>query len=562
LRALRLATLGLGLSLSWAAAWAEAPVLAERGMVVSREATASGVGVEVLRQGGNAVDAAVAVGFALAVTLPMAGNLGGGGFMLVHLGESGETIAIDYREAAPAEARREMFLDAAGALDKAKARFSHHAVGVPGSVAGLALALERYGSWSLARVLAPAIGLAEDGIVVQDPLAEALAGARERLARWPASRAVFLRADGSPFEACERLRQPDLAWSLRQIAGGGPGAFYRGEIAARLAAEMAAHGGPMTLADLERYRAVIREPVRGWYRGFEVVSMPPPSSGGVHLIQMLNVLERFPLGALGANSTAASHLMVEAMKPAYADRSRHLGDPDFWPVPVAWLVSKRYAARIAAAIDPARARPAAEILPGAPARGESGETTHFAVMDRHGNVVSNTTTLNFGFGTGIVAAGTGILLNNEMDDFSAKPGVPNAYGLVGEEANAIAGGKRPLSSMTPTIVFKDGRPWLATGSRGGSRIITSTLQVIVNAIDHGMDLGTATVAPRLHHQWLPDEVRVEPGFPEETVQRLKELGHQVTGTKDIGTTQSIMSLEAGFHGVSDPRRAGGLALGY
>ncbi len=538
------------------------PVFADNGMVASQEAVATRVGVEVLRAGGNAVDAAAAVGFALAVTLPRAGNLGGGGFMLIHLAESGETVALDYRETAPAGATRDMYLDAEGEVDKERARFSHLSVGVPGTVAGLALAVERYGRLPLAQVLAPAIRLAEEGIVVTRDLARSLEQRRERLARWPASAAIFLKPDGALYRPGDRLRQADLAWSLRQIADQGPAAFYEGLIARKIVAEMAAHEGLITAADLRAYRAVIREPVRGRYRGVEIASMPPPSSGGVHLVQILNILEGYPIGALGHNGAETLHLMAEAMKLAYADRSEHLGDPDFWPVPVAGLTDKSYAQKLAEGIDRRRARPADEIKPGAPAPYESPDTTHFSVMDRAGNVVSNTTTINFSYGTGIVAAGTGILLNNEMDDFSAKPGVPNAYGLVGGAANAVEPGKRPLSSMTPTILFENGRPLLATGSPGGSRIITTVLQVVMNVVDHGMNVAAASAAPRVHHQWLPDQLRVETGLSPDTLQALAAKGHEIELGNAMGSTQTVGRVEGIFVGASDPRRLGALSLGY
>ena len=538
------------------------PVHAANGMVATQEALATRIGVDILERGGNAVDAAVAVGFALAVTLPRAGNLGGGGFMLVHDAASGRTEAIDYRETAPAAATRDMYLGPDGEPDSHRSRFSYLSVGVPGSVAGMALALARYGSMGLAQVMAPAIRLAEQGIVVSADLAASLESRRKRFQRWPATMRAFFKADGSAYAAGETLVQGDLAWSLRRIAEDGPAAFYEGAIAERLAADMAAHGGLVTLGDLKAYRAVVRAPVKGGYRGYDIYSMPPPSSGGVHLIQILNILEGFPIGFLGHNGAETIHLMAEAMKLAYADRSAHLGDPDFWPVPVAGLTSKAYAAGLRSGIDRNRARPAVEIKPGQPAPYESGETTHYSVMDRAGNVVSNTTTINFGYGAGIVAAGTGILLNNEMDDFSAKPGVPNAYGLIGGEANAVEPMKRPLSSMTPTIVLKDGRPFLATGSPGGSRIITTTVQLILNVIDHGMNLAAATAAPRVHHQWLPDRLRVERGLSPDTVRLLAAKGHQVVVKNAMGSTQSIMRTADGFLGASDPRRPGALAAGY
>ncbi len=538
------------------------PVHGRDGMVASQEAVATRVGLDILRRGGNAVDAAVAIGFTLAVTLPWAGNLGGGGFMLVHAAELGETVAIDYRETAPAAATRDMYLDADGQVDSRRARFSYLSVGVPGTVAGMALALERYGTMALPEVMAPAVRLAEDGFTLSADLAASLESRRQRFGRWPATMGVFFKADGSAYAAGERLVQADLAWSLRQIAAHGAQAFYRGAIAERITADMAANGGLITRADLESYRAVVRRPVHGTYRGYDIYSMPPPSSGGVHLVQILNILEGYPIAYLGHNGAETLHLMAEAMKLAYADRSAHLGDPDFWKVPVAGLVSKSYAAALRTRIDRHRARPATEIKPGDPAPYESNETTHFAVMDAQGNVVSNTYTINFGYGAGIVAAGTGILLNNEMDDFSAKPGVPNAYGLIGGEANAIGPAKRPLSSMTPTIVMKDGAPFLATGSPGGSRIITTTVQLIMNVIDHGMNVAAATNAIRVHHQWLPDELRVERGLGPDTLRRLAAKGHRVVVKNAMGSTQSIMRTADGFLGASDPRRPGALTLGY
>ncbi len=538
------------------------PVVGTQGMVASQEATATRVGLDVLKGGGNAVDAAVAVGFALAVTLPRAGNLGGGGFMLVHMAESGETLALDYREEAPAAAGRDLFLGPDGEVDNRRARFSYLSAGVPGSVAGLAAAQARFGRLSLAEVLAPAIRLAEEGLTVSSALAEGLAARAERLKAWPETARIFFKADGSPYRAGERLVQADLAWSLKQIARDGPEAFYKGEIGRRIAADMKANGGLITEADLAAYDVVWREPVAGRYRGYQIASMPPPSSGGIHLVQILNLLESYPLGEMGAGSAATLHVMAEAMKLAYADRSRHLGDPDFWDVPQRGLTSKAYASRLRQRIDQERARAADEVGPGDPALYESNETTHFSVADRFGNVVSNTYTINFSYGSGIVAKGTGILLNNEMDDFSAKPGVPNAYGLIGGAANAIEPGKRPLSSMTPTLVFKDGKPWLVTGSPGGSRIITTVLQIILNTVDHGMNVAAATAAPRMHHQWLPDELRIEPGFSQDSLRLLVEKGHRVVVKNAMGSTQSLLRIEDGWTGASDPRRPGALTLGY
>ena len=538
------------------------PVVAQNGMVATQESIASEVGLKILQQGGNAVDAAVAVGFALAVTLPRAGNLGGGGFMLIYDAESGETVALDYREMAPAGASRDMYLDAEGNADPTESRFSHRAVGVPGTVAGLLAVLDRYGSLPRAAVMGPAITLAEEGFVVSQELAGSLKASEGRLSLFPEAARVFFKGEGVYYEAGDVLRQPDLAESLRQVALAGAPAFYQGPIAEKIAAEMERHGGLITREDMAAYRPVFREPVRGSYRGFEIASMPPPSSGGAHLIQILNLLEDYPLEGMGHNSALSIHVMAEAMRLAYADRSLHLGDSDFEPVPLAGLVSKDYADSLRPAIDAFRARPSSEVVPGDPTPYESNETTHFSIMDAEGNAVSNTYTINFSYGSGIMAEGTGILLNNEMDDFSAKPGVPNAYGLIGGEANAIEPGKRPLSSMTPTIVFKEGEPFLVTGSPGGSRIITTTLQVILNVIDHGMNIAEATAALRVHHQWLPDELRVEEGLSPDTLALLKARGHEVVVKSSMGSTQSILKTEEGLTGASDPRRPGAQTIGY
>lgn len=536
------------------------PVEASGGMVVSREATATRVGVEVLAEGGNAVDAAVAVAFALAVTLPQAGNLGGGGFALVHHGPDRSTHALDFRETAPAEAHRDLFVGADGAVDSHKSRYSHHAVGVPGSVAGYLDLLERFGTWPRERIMAPAIRLAEEGVTVSRILHRNIERRLERFRNWPATMAVVARSDGSALQPDDRLRQADLARSLRLIADGGAAAFYSGPIAKLIAAEMARHHGPITEADLAAYRTVWRDPVHGSYRGLEVASMPPPSSGGAHLVQMLNIVEGWDLASLGANSAATLHRLAEAMRRAYADRAEHLGDPDFWDVPLAWLTSKAYGAELHATIDPEKATPSGTVQAGE-VKPEGANTTHLSVMDREGNAVSMTTTLNFGFGTGIVADGTGIFLNNEMDDFSAKPGTPNAYGLVGGEANAIRAGKRPLSSMTPTLLLSNGRAIAATGSPDGSRIITTVLQVILNLVDHGMNLAEATAAPRIHHQWLPDRIWAEEGISPDTVAMLRAMGHAVETRRAFGAAQSVVLAGDGFRGVTDTRRPGGLAAG-
>jgi len=538
------------------------PVFAANGMVASQEETATRIGVEVLKTGGNAVDAAVTVAFALAVTLPSAGNLGGGGFMVVHHAESGETVAIDYREKAGGRAFRDMFLNAAGEADPEKSRLSGLAVGVPGTLAGMALALERYGTIGLAEALQPAIALATDGITVSPELADSLTGLSERLQKWPSSAEVFYKAGGTAYAPGEVLVQRDLARSLQLIAQQGPEAFYGGPIGGAIVAAVGRAGGHLTIDDFRSYEAVVREPAQGSYRGYEILSMPPPSSGGVHIVQILNVLEGYPIGFLGPNGAETIHLMAEAMKYAYADRSEYLGDPDFVDVPVAALTSKAYAEAIRSRITLGRAAAAAEIKPGDLAPYESPDTTHFSVVDSAGNAVANTYTINFGYGTGLVAEGTGILLNNELDDFSAKPGVPNAYGLIGGDANAVGPNKRPLSSMSPTIVLRDGRPFLVTGSPGGSRIITTTLQVIMNVIDHGMNIAEATYAPRVHHQWLPDELRIEEGLSPDTLRLLEQKGHKVVVGDAMGSTQSIMVTEHGLYGSSDPRTPSALTLGY
>jgi gamma-glutamyltranspeptidase/glutathione hydrolase len=538
------------------------PAKARNGMVSSQEARATRIGVDVLRQGGNAVDAAVAVGFALAVTLPRAGNIGGGGFMLVHRAADRATVAIDYRETAPAAATATMFLDDKGQPVAKKSRDSGLAVGVPGTVRGLAHAHAHYGSgrFSLGQLLAPAIALARDGIPVADDLADSLPAAG-RLANHAASRAIFFR-DGRPLGPGDTLVQTDLAATLTAIAQNGPDAFYTGPVAERLVAAVRAIGGVMTLQDLAGYRVQERAPVRGSYRGHEIVSMPPPSSGGVHLIQILNILEGFDLKAAGAGAADTLHVLAEAMKPAYADRASFLGDPDRVKVPVRGLTGKPYAVIQRGGIDPMRARPAAEIKAGDPLPHESDQTTHYSIVDRDGNAVANTYTLNFSYGVGLVAEGTGVLLNNEMDDFSAKPGAQNAYGLVGSEANSVAPGARPLSSMTPTLVFREGRLLLVTGSPGGSRIITTTLQIISNVIDHGMNLAEAVAAPRIHHQWQPDFLLTETGLSPDTLRLLEARGHKVRVGSTSGSASSVLVVPHGLEGAADPRQRGTLAEGY
>ncbi|MCL1045818.1 gamma-glutamyltransferase [Shewanella electrodiphila] len=538
------------------------PIWAKNGMVASQESLATRIGVDILKQGGNAVDAAVAVGFALSVTLPRAGNIGGGGFMMVHLAETNKTIAIDYRETAPAKAHKDIFLDEKGNANPKLSREHGLAVGVPGTVMGLELALTKYGTMSLKDVIKPAIGLANDGIVINSDLADSLDGLKRRISQWPSSAEIFYKKNGDSFSVNDKLVQTDLGHSLSLIAKHGSKGFYQGETAEKIVSAINLAGGIMSLDDLKNYTVVEREPVRGSYRGYEVVSMPPPSSGGIHIIEMLNVLENYPIQKLGHNTAQTLHLMTETMKHAYADRSEYLGDPDFNPVPIAALTSQKYADTIAKQIAFNKATPSAEIKAGDIAPYESDQTTHYSVVDQWGNAVSNTYTLNFSYGSGLVAAGTGILLNNEMDDFSAKPGSPNGYGLIGGEANSVQGNKRPLSSMSPTIVMKDGKPFLITGSPGGSRIITTTLQVIMNVIDHQLNVAEATAAPRIHHQWLPDYIGVETSLNDDTITLLESKGHKVKRSSAMGSTQSILINEHGIYGASDPRRAGSETLGH
>ncbi|MDR9424603.1 MAG: gamma-glutamyltransferase [Marinobacter sp.] len=539
------------------------PVQGDQGMVATSHTLASEIAQRVLRNGGNAIDAAVTAGFALAVTQPRSGNIGGGGFLLYAPGDGSAPEAIDYRETAPAAASETMFQDENGNVVNERSRFSHKAAGVPGTVAGLALALERHGTISLKEALAPAIRLASNGFEVPRRFTEGLEQAKDRLQRWPASKATFYKEDGSAPQPGEVFKQPALADTLQRIADQGVKGFYEGETARLIVDQMQRNDGLITLDDLKNYQPAIREPVHGNYRGHDIYSMSPPSSGGTHIVQILNILEHYPIDDMGHNSADTLHHMAEAMKLAYADRSEYLGDTDFVEVPLTGLTSKGYAAALRATIDSEKARPSTDIKPGNPTPWESPETTHFSVVDRWGNAVSNTYTINFSYGSGITVAGAGFLLNNEMDDFSAKPGVPNAYGLIGGEANKIEPGKRMLSSMSPTIVQKNGRNFLVTGSPGGSRIITTTLQVIMNVIDHKMNIQSAVSVPRIHHQWLPDEIRMEQGISPDTVGLLEARGHKVTTSRAMGAIQSIMIDEDGtLYGGADPRRSTSSAIGY
>jgi gamma-glutamyltranspeptidase/glutathione hydrolase len=537
------------------------PVYSRTGMVVSQNRLPSEIGARILADGGNAIDAAVAVGFSIAVTLPRAGNIGGGGFMLYHDAASDKTIAIDYREMAPLGATRDMFLDDEGNADRSLSRDSLLSSGVPGTVAGLHLAHRKFGRLPWSKVLQPAIELARDGIVVTRDLSSQLKSFKERNCRDSTTCAYLYKKDGVPYEMGERLIQPDLANTLQLIADEGADAFYRGAIAEKIVAQMERGGGLVDLESLAAYKPVIREPIRGRYRGYEIVAMPLSSSGGVLVIQMLNVLQHFGVSEMGAGGADAIHLLAEVMRRAYADRSKHFGDPEFYDVPVAWLTSEEHANELAAQIRMDEATPSSEVLPGVPPTDESRETTHYSVMDVDGNVVSNTYTLNTSYGSGIAVDGAGFLLNNEMADFTSNPGAPNVYGLVGGEANAVAPNKRPLSSMTPVIVFDNGEPWFATGSPGGGWIITAVLQMIVNVIDHGMGIADAADAPRMHHQWYPDKLLLEDGFSPDTVRELESRGHEIVRRGSIFTSLQTVAFKDGwFRGASDPRRQDAAAV--
>jgi len=546
------------------------PTLAKNGMVVSQDYYASEAGLEILKTGGNAVDAAVATGFALAVTHPQAGNLAGGGFMMVYLKDQDKTIAIDYREMAPAAASRDMFIGADGNVDKRMAFFSYKSSGTPGTVKGLIEALHEYGTLSLAQVMAPAIKLADEGFSMSWALEASLTSPRimKRLQANAPSAGYYYKTDGTPYRKGELFKQPDLAKTLKAIAKDGVAGFYEGWVADKIVATMQANGGLITLDDLKAYTVKYRTPIEGTYRDVKIVTMPPPSSGGIHIVQMLNVLEGWDIKGLGHNSADYIHRMVMTMKYAYADRSKYLGDPDFFNVPVGPLTSKEYGALIRAKIDLKKATPSTEISPATKLPEESNDTTHFSVVDRFGNMVANTYTLNFSYGSGLSVAGAGFLLNNQMDDFSAKPGTPNAFGLLGGEANAIEAGKRPLSSMTPTFVFKDGKPMLATGSPGGSTIITTVLHMVLNVAEFNMNVQEATNVPRFHHQWFPDQIFTEPGISIDTRRLLAGMGHKVNtqtmgGNRIIGAAQSIALTPGGMiHGAADPRRPGSHAAGY
>ncbi len=544
------------------------PVRAGHGIVASTNEVASKVGVDIMKRGGNAVDAAIAVAFALAVTHPAAGNLGGGGFMMVRL-KDGRTTAIDYREMAPAAATHNIYLDKDGKVLEGDGGSveGYRAAGVPGTVRGMELALKRYGSHRLtwAQLIEPARALAANGFSVTYTLARSLRGSREYLSKYPETKRIYLNG-GKFYNEGDVFRQPDLAATFARLQQRGPNEFYEGQTARLIVDDLKRHNGLMTMADMRGYVAKERETLRGNYRGYEIVSMPPPSSGGAVLIEMLNILEGYDFKKMDWASSDRYHLMTEAMRRAFADRAEYMGDTDFVRVPIAGLTDKKYAAQLRNTINPARASSSEQVKAGKPVGYESEETTHFTVVDAEGNAVANTYTLNNSYGSGVVAKGTGLLMNDEMDDFAAKPGTPNLYGLIQGERNAVAPRKRPLSAMTPTFVLrKDGSLWFTVGSPGGPTIINTVLDVITNVIDYGMNIQQAIDAPRIHHQWLPDELVFEPyGLSGDTQNALLARGHKFAKPRYLGDAEGIMVEEkTGMRlGATDPRRSDGLAVGY
>jgi len=533
------------------------PVRAKNGMVVSASEIASQVGIEILKKGGNAIDAAVATGFALAVTYPSAGNLGGGGFTVIHLAD-GKNIAIDFREVAPQKAFRDMYLDSLGNFNPKLSQEGFTSAGVPGSVAGLIYVLEKYGTMKLKDVIQPAIDLAEKGFPLSYRLAEDLKNNLQYFLQYESSKKVFSK-NGIAYEENEIFKQPDLAKTLKLIKQKGIDGFYKGETAKLIVEQSNKTGGYITLEDLQNYKVVEKEVVKGNYKGYEIISMPPSSSGGIALIQTLNILENLNFTKDEWNSSKYIHYLVEALKYVYADRSKHLGDEKFYPVPKDILLSKEYAKEIFSKINDSIAIPSSQINPSEISLNESKETTHFSVADKFGNAVSTTTTINSAYGSKLVVEGAGFLLNNEMDDFSAKPGEPNQFGLIGSEANSIQPGKRMLSSMTPTIILKDNKPFIVIGSPGGSTIITVVLQVILNCLDFNMNIQQAIDAPRIHHQWLPDEILYEDfGLSFDTIEKLKSMNHIIGKKVMLGRAEGILIDNENkiFQGASDPRGYG------
>lgn len=537
------------------------PVQSTNGMVASQNTLSSIIGARILEQGGNAVDAAVAMGFSLAVTLPRAGNLGGGGFMVVHMAAEGKTLTIDYRGSAPASASAEQFLNADGEVDFSRSKLGYTASTVPGTVAGLHEAHQRWGKLPWKTVLAPAIEQAKKGILVTRDLAWALNSKRAVLMQNSDSSRTYFKDTGAGYQPGELMRRPDLAWTLQQIADRGRDGFYRGKVAERIERAMRDHGGLITSADLKAYKALVKEPITTDYRGYTVATSPPPA-GGTHLLQMLNILERYPLLDYGHNSAASLHLLAESMKRAYAYRAQYLGDPAFYPVPVARLIDKAFATEMAGNIDLALATPVAQIEPRNGLELDEGpDTTHYSVMDAEGNAVSNTYTLSASFGSGVTIPGTGILMNNQINNFALRYGVAGATGANASFANSLAPGKRTKSTQTPIIILREGQSFLATGTPGGSRIITTMVQIVSNVIDHNMNLAEATYAPRIYHGWDKDELEYEPGISVDTLERLSERGHILQPGASMGSVQSVLWDGTTFYGAADPRRPGAMAIG-
>jgi gamma-glutamyltranspeptidase/glutathione hydrolase len=555
-----LLTLATGLIVAVQLSATRQPLRARHGMVVAMEGTAADVGVSVLQKGGNAVDAAVAVGFAMAVTHPYAGNIGGGGYMLIRMAD-GRTTFVDFRERAPKKSSRNMYLDAKGELTKDSIE-RWRSSGVPGTVRGFEIAVNKYGRRKWAENLAPAVELATKGFPLSWGLTE-LFKASKSLPNSPESKRIFLK-NGTLYAAGDLLVQPELAQTLARISANGANEFYEGETARRFANEMTKHGGLISLSDLKNYKAVERTPLTGTYHGYTIITSPPSSSGGIALLEMLGILDGTGYEKGGAGSASAIHYVAEAMRRAYADRNEYVGDPDFVKVPIAGLLDRAYLARLRATIDSERATPSQSVRPGKPAGTDQMDTTHYSVVDAEGNAVAVTYTLNGGYGNGITVPGLGFLLNNEMDDFSAKPGTPNMFGLVQGETNAIQPGKRPLSSMTPTIVLKDGKLFMTAGAPGGSRISTAVLQVILNVVDFGMNVQDAVDAPRVHHQWQPDKLFLERGISPDSVALLRSRGYDVDYSAGVVLAQvaAIVSDDGWLQGASDGRSIAGKAAGY
>ena len=535
------------------------PEVGENGMVVSQHYLATNVGHSILEEGGNAYDASIAVAFALAVVLPRAGNIGGGGFMIMFDETSKQSYSIDYREVAPEAATKNMFLSSDGSVNKIKARQGVLSIGVPGTVYGMWEVHKKFGSLPWSKLLAPAIQLAEDGFLVSPFMADALNRRYEKLGKYKDFNRIFY--SNYPVRMSQRLKQPNLANTLKIISVNGAKGFYEGEVAKKIDDFMKQNGGLITKKDLKNYRPIWRETLQGTFNEFEIISMGPPSSGGIHVIQMLNILENYDLMKMGHNSPTYTALLTESMKYAYADRSKYLGDPQFYDVPVQSLISKEYAKNIYKKIKLNLITSSDVIHPGSELKHESMDTTHFSVADKNGNIVSNTYTLNSGYGSGVIINGTGILMNNEMDDFVSAPGAPNQFGLIGGEANKIEPFKRPLSSMTPTIVLKNGKPVFATGSPGGSRIITAVLQFLLNTLVFKMEISDATIAPRIHHQWKPDVLMLETGFDMLHAKKIESFGQKIYLSGPGTALESIEIKDGLFYGFGDTRRPDSSAKG-